>query len=194
MKTKLLKNKIIKCRSGLGIAIIALILLVISILLALITMLYAMTIIDNTPPQERLLVHKHHLWYNSTGGWFELGFAVTNNGGTDVFIEKITVRGQPCTWEKTYYWKTTTVGVSVELNVTTSELPDTQYADLSSIFKYGDGNFTRVSNGATLQSGWTIVFYIKDPPATYSHHTPPTLRVHTAITSYPKEIPIETVD
>jgi len=195
MKTRQLENNIIKCRKGLGVTVISLILLVISILLALVSMLYAMTIIDNAPPQELLFVHKHHIWYNSTnGGWFELGFAVTNNDGTDVFIEKVTVRGQPCTWAKTYYWKTGTVGVTEELNVTRSELPETQYVDLSSVFKYDDGNFTRASSGVMLKSGWTVVFYIKDPPATYSHHTPPTLRVHTTITSYPKEIAIDTVD
>lgn len=187
MKTRLFEN-----RKGL-VAVIVLILLVVSILLALIAVLYAMSIIGNTPPKELLRVHKYHIWYNSSG-WFELGFAVTNNGGTDVFFEKITVQGGLCDWENTYYYKNASVGLSEELNVTRSELPDTQYADLSSVFRYGDGVFTRASSGVTLKSGWTIVLYIKNPPGVYlNQRTPSTLRVYTSTTSYPKELFLETV-
>jgi hypothetical protein len=167
--------RVVKCHKGLSIAVMTLILLVISILLALIATLYALNV-TNRLPEEALRVHKHHIWYNSSGDWYEAGFVVTNIGGRDVVLNKITVRSNMCAWSSIYYWKTNTVTVSDDPSVTSGQLSGTSY----NITVQGElRNFTRASDKLTLKSGWTIVLYIRNPIFTWGNGEA-TLMVNTA--------------
>jgi len=180
-------TRVVKCHKGLSIVVTTLILLVISILLALIVALYGLNIVNNRPPEENLRIHKHHIWYNSTGQWSEAGFIVTNIGGRDAVFYKITVRGQPCEWSDIYYWKTGTVTVTDEINVTGGQLSGPSY----NIMVQGElRNFTRASEKLTLKSGWTIALYIKNP-ITDVEEPWPTLTVHTANAPYSKSCDLE---
>lgn len=173
-------TRVAKCHKGLGIVVTTLILLVISILLALITTLYAMNMTTSRLPEEDLRVHKNHIWHNSTGDWYEAGFLVTNIGGRDVVLDKITVRGQTCAWSNSYYWKTDTVTVTDDLNVTSGQLSGTSY----NIMVQGQlRNFTRASDDLTLKSGWTLVLYVKNPISIWGDGSA-TLTVHTANAPY----------
>lgn len=154
-------TRVVKCRKGLSIVAMTLILLVISILLALIATLYGLNIITNRLPGEDLSIppDKRHIWFNSTSNWSEAGFVVRNIGGRDVVLNKIEVRDQLCAWSTIYYWKTNTVTTIDEINVETS-LSGAWY----NIMVQGElRNFTRASDKLTLKSGWTIVLYIVGP-------------------------------
>lgn len=173
-------TRIVRCHKGLSIAVVTLILLVISILLALIATLYATNMTNSRLPEEALRVHKNHIWFNSTGDWYEAGFVITNIGGRDVVLDKITVRSQTCAWSNIYYWKTNTVTVSADPTVTSGQLTGASY----NITMQGEPrNFTRASDKLTLKSGWTIVLYIKNPVSEWGNGEA-TLTVHTANAPY----------
>lgn len=173
-------TRVVKGHKGLSIVATTLILLIISILLALITTLYAMNMTTSRLPEEALRIHKHHIWYNSTGDWYEAGFVVTNIGGRDVVLDKITVRGQTCAWSNIYHWKTNNVTVTKDLNVTNGQLSGTS----NNITVQGElRNFARASDDLTLKSGWTIVLYLKNPISIWGDGEA-TLKVHTANAPY----------
>jgi len=181
-------TRVVKCHKGLSIVAMTLILLVISILLALIVALYALNI-TNRLPEENLSIHKHHIWYNSTGQWSEAGFVVTNIGGRDAVFNKIEVRSQPCDWSTVYYWKTSTVTVTDEINVMSDQLSGSSY----NIMVQGQlRNFTKASEKLTLKSGWTIVLYIKNPISDVEDPWA-TLTVHTANAPYSESCHLEYV-
>lgn len=175
-------TRVVKCRKGLSIAVMTLILLVISILLALIAMLYALNMTTGGLPMEGLAVSKYHIWQNSTDGWFEAALVVTNIGETSVVLDKITVRSIPREWSDIYYWKTNTVAITSDPNVTSSQLSGPSYT----IIVMGEQrNFTRASDDLTLKSGWTLVLYIKNPVFSWEPGGRGTIKVHTAIRPYP---------
>lgn len=182
--------RVLKCRRGFSVVATTLILLVISILLALITTLYALNMTTSRLPEEDLRVHKNHIWFNSTGGWYEAGFLVTDIGGRDVVFDRITVRGQVCAWSNVYFWRPGAVTVTGDLNVTSGQLSGASY----NIMVQGQlRNFTRASEKLTLKCGWTIVLYVKNPISTWGDGSA-TLTVHTANAPYSVQCNLESAE
>jgi hypothetical protein len=152
---KLLKNK-----RALSTVVTTLIILVVSVLLATVVTFYAINVTTTRVQEESLYMTKEHIWYNTSGSWAEGAIVIVNTGGKDVVVDKITVRGQPSNWSDVYYWRTNTVTVSNDLEVTPAELTGLTF---NITVQGADRTFDQASDDITLKSGYTMVVYIKNP-------------------------------
>jgi len=184
--------KFLKNRKALSTVVTTLIILVVSVLLATVVTFYAINVTTTRVQEESLFLTKQHVWYNPTGKWAECAIVIVNTGGKDVVMDKITVRGQECNWTNVYYWTTKDIPISADLNVTSTELSG-PYFDMSSTFKYGDGNFTQATNDITLMSGYTVVIYINHPDSVALNDIGVTvgITVFTSNAQYYKETNVE---
>ena len=88
--------RILKNRRALSTVVTTLIILVVSILLASVLTYFAINVVSTRVQEESLSVTNQHIWVAPDGT--ALGaIMITNNGGRDVVIDKINVRGQECT-------------------------------------------------------------------------------------------------
>jgi hypothetical protein len=113
-----------------------------------------------------------------------------NTGGKDVVMDKITVRGQESAWNNVYYWRTNTVTISDDLQVTNRSIAgvtfDITVEGASQIFRQADDDIT-------LKSGWTIVLYIMNPDSIALNDVGLTvgITIFTANAQYYKETNVE---
>ncbi|MEM0096333.1 MAG: hypothetical protein QXL77_05210 [Candidatus Bathyarchaeia archaeon] len=182
-------------QTGLSVVVTTLIILVVSVLLATIVTFYAVNVVTTRVQEESLHLTKQHVWYNTSGGWAVAALVILNTGGRDVVIDKISVRGQECSWSKVYYWRTSTVTVSADLNVTVvkpSEMTADQWKQIFAYLSSGE-NFEQASNDLTLKSGWTLVVYIENPDSIASNDVGRTvgITVFTANAQYYVEANVE---
>lgn len=116
--------RLLKNERGLSVVVTTLIILVVSVLLATVVTFYAINVTTTRVQEESLHLTKQHIWYNNTTeGWAEAALVILNTGGRDVVLDKIQVRGQECPWSSVYYWRTNTVTISADLNVTQDKIP-----------------------------------------------------------------------
>jgi hypothetical protein len=157
--------RLLKSKKGLSVVVTTLIILVVSVLLATVVTFYAINVTTTRVQEESLHLTKQHVWYNTSGGWAEAALVVLNTGGRDVVLDKISVRGQECQWANVYYWRTDTVTISADLNVTQNKLSDMNATEWKTTFTYlGIGEtFQQTTTDLTLKSGWSIVVYIMKP-------------------------------
>src|SRR5208337_3010807 len=94
--------RLLKNRYALSTVITTLIILVVSILLASVLTYYAVNVVSTRVQEESLYVSRAHIWVNSNG-IAEAALMVTNNGGRDVVINNIAVRGQQSPWANVFY-------------------------------------------------------------------------------------------
>jgi hypothetical protein len=156
---------LLKSKRGLSVVVTTLIILVVSVLLATVVTFYAINVTTTRVQEESLHLTKKHIWYNTTGSWDEAALVILNTGGRDVVLDKISVRGQDSQWANVYYWRTSQVTVSADLNVTSKKLNIMNATDWGTVFTYlptGE-TFEQPSSDLTLKSGWTIVVYIMNP-------------------------------
>ncbi|RLI21636.1 hypothetical protein DRO54_03230, partial [Candidatus Bathyarchaeota archaeon] len=149
-------KRILKNRKGLSTVVTTLIILVVSVLLATVVTYYAINVTSTRVEEESLYITKQHVWYHLTNG-SEAAFIIINTGGRDVVIDKITVRGQECTWTNVYY-NVTTGSITSDLSFSTT-LTDGGTVNI------GGTNYTlsQASGDITLKSGYTLIVYIDDP-------------------------------
>lgn len=147
-------------KKGLSVVVTTLIILVVSVLLATVVTFYAINVTTTRVQEESLFLSKQHVWHNTTTGWAEAAMVMVNTGGKDVVLDKISVRGQDCQWSNVYYWRTNTVTISEDLNVTPTEITG---ASFDIVVQNQSRSFTRADNDLTLKSGWTMVIYIMRP-------------------------------
>jgi hypothetical protein len=95
--TRLSRNRL-----ALSTVITTLIILVVSILLASVLTYFATNVVSTRVQEESLYVCKQHIWVASDGT-SEVAVMITNNGGRDVVINKIAVRGQASEWGDVFY-------------------------------------------------------------------------------------------
>jgi len=97
--------KMLKNRKALSTVVTTLIILVVSVLLATVVTFYAINVTTTRVQEESLQITNLHVWRaeNTTPG--VAAFVVTNTGGRDVVIDKITVRGVPASGSDIYYKK-----------------------------------------------------------------------------------------
>ncbi|MEM2995026.1 MAG: hypothetical protein QXI91_03280 [Candidatus Bathyarchaeia archaeon] len=156
---------LLKDVKGLSVVVTTLIILVVSVLLATVVTFYAINVVSTRVQEESLHLSKQRVWYNTTGGWAEAALLIINTGGRDVVLDKIAVRGQDCPWSNVYYWRTNTITISADLNVTRVEIPNMDATMWKETFTYlQDGeSFQQATTDLTLRSGWSIVIYIMNP-------------------------------
>jgi len=180
----------LKNKKGLSTVITTLIILVVSVLLATVVTFYAINVTTTRVQEEALHLTKPHVWYNTTGGWAQAAIVLVNTGGKDMVIDKISVRGQESNWSNVYYWRTNTVTISDDLEVTSTELNGTTF---NITVEGAARTFTQASDDITLRSGWTMVVYIKDPDSIALNDVGTTvgITVFTANAQYYKEVNVQ---
>ena len=95
--------RILKNRRALSTVVTTLIILVVSILLASVLTFFAINVVSTRVQEESLHVSNQHIWVDADGAAAEAAIMVTNNGGRDVVISKISVRGQTSAWTNVFY-------------------------------------------------------------------------------------------
>ncbi len=178
--------KMLKNRKALSTVVTTLIILVVSVLLATVVTFYAINVTTTRVQEESLFLTKQHVWYNTTGGWAQAAIVIVNTGGKDVVVDKLTVRAQDVNWSNAYYWRTNTVTVSNDLDVS----PDQLSGSSASITVQGTARtFNQSTTDITLKSGWTMVIYTMNPGSIALNDVgiPVGITVYTANAPYYKE-------
>jgi len=177
-------------KKALSTVVTTLIILVVSVLLATIVTYYAINVTSTRVQEEALHLTKQHIWYNTTGGWAQGAIVILNTGGKDVVIDKISVRGQESNWSSVYYWRTNTVTVSDDLQVTSSPITG---SPVNITVQGAPRSFTQAADDITLKSGWTLVIYIMNPDSIALNDVGTTvgITVFTANAQYYKETNVE---
>jgi hypothetical protein len=150
-------QRLMKNKYALSTVITTLIILVVSILLASVLTYFAVNVVSTRVQEESLHVSKPHLWVDSNDN-AEAAIMVTNNGGRDVVMDKIAVRGQESDWTDVFYSVVDidTDDLSLDLAHVTS--PVAAGNDL------GPADPARqATKDLILPSGSTIVIYVNDP-------------------------------
>ncbi len=181
---------ILKSKKALSTVVTTLIILVVSVLLATVVTFYAINVTTTRVQEESLFLTKQHVWYNTTGAWAEAGIVIVNTGGKDVVIDKITVRGQDCNWSDVYYWRTNTVAISDDLEVT----PDQVSGATFDITVQGTAEtFNQSTSDLTLKSGYTMVVYMNHPDSIALNDVGTTvgITIFSANAQYYKEINVQ---
>jgi hypothetical protein len=110
--------------------------------------------------EENLFLTKQHVWYNTSGNWAEAAIVIVNTGGKDVVLDKVTIRGQETNWTNVYYWRTNSVTLSNDLQVTPLQLTGTTF---NITVQNASRTFDQASDDITLKSGYTMVIYMNNP-------------------------------
>jgi hypothetical protein len=162
--------RIIKNRRALSTVVTTLIILVVSILLASVLTFFAINVVSTRVQEESLHVSNQHIWVDQTTGAAVGAILITNTGGRDVVINKVTVRGQDC-------------------NVLTVDDTAVAGTDLPYVAAPAGGDDVPI----VLPSGNTISIYITGPDsiALYDIGLTVGIGVHTAQAVYYSETNIQ---
>lgn len=182
--------RLLRKNKGLSVVVTTLIILVVSVLLATIVVFYAINVTTTRVQEEALYLSKQHVWYNTTGSWAQAAIVIVNTGGRDVVLDKVSVRGQECSWTNIYYWRTDNVTVSSDLQVTQTDISGTSFAIP---IQGATRTFQQAGDDLTLKSGWTMVIYIMNPDSVGLNDVgvPVGITIFTANAQYYKEAIVE---
>ncbi|MCW3994763.1 MAG: hypothetical protein NWE98_01275 [Candidatus Bathyarchaeota archaeon] len=151
-------RRLFKNRLALSTVITTLIILVVSILLASVLTYFAINVVSTRVQEENLYVSRQHIWVDAAGA-AQGAIMVTNNGGRDVVINKIAVRGQASDWADVFTLKATSADAGF-----TADLPylTTAPAADGTVTGFTD-TLVATSNNIILPSGNTVVIYFNNP-------------------------------
>jgi hypothetical protein len=150
-------NRLLKNRRALSTVITTLIILVVSILLASVLTFFATNVVSTRVQEESLYVSKQHIWVDADGAAAEAAIMVTNNGGRDVVINRISVRGQASAWGDVFY-AVAAPGEDLTPDLEYVTTPVAALADLGLT-----ATATAAGTSLILPSGNTMVIYVNDP-------------------------------
>jgi len=139
--------------------------------------------------EESLHVSKSHIWVNSDGD-AEAAIMVTNNGGRDVVINKISVRGQQSDWTNVLYAVAADAdNLSTDLNYVTIPVEAANNLGLVDVAR-------QAADSLVLPSGETIVIYVNNPDSIGLNDIGLTvgLSLHSSQAVYYTELNIEATD
>ncbi len=149
--------RILKNRRALSTVITTLIILVVSVLLASVVAYYATNLVSTRVQEESLYVSKQHVWVNSEGV-AEASVMVTNNGGRDVVISKVSTRGQTSEWTSVFYEVADPESDDLTVDLQYIPAPITSASDLGLA-----ATATEAARNLVLPSGSTMVIYVNSP-------------------------------
>jgi hypothetical protein len=151
-----MKN-IMKNRLALSTVVTTLIILVVSVLLAGVVTYFAINVTSTRVQEESLSLSSQHIWV-ADGTTAQGAIMITNTGGRDVVINKITVRGQTVDWANTFNaFAATGDDLTTDLSyIDTITAGTTTFGGLA-------GDTAAGSSSIVLASGATVVVYITSP-------------------------------
>ncbi|MCW4024043.1 MAG: hypothetical protein NWF01_03295 [Candidatus Bathyarchaeota archaeon] len=181
-------HRFMKNRKALSTVVTTLIILVVSILLASVLTYFATNVVSTRVQEENLHVTKQHIWVDSDGA-AQGAFMVTNNGGRDVVINMISIRGQTSAWGDVFSLVATT-----DDDDFTTDLPylTTAPADTGTVDGF-DNALAATSGSLILPSGSTIVVYFNSPDSISTNDIGLTvsIAVHSGQAVYYSEVNIQ---
>jgi hypothetical protein len=181
-------NRLLKNRLALSTVVTTLIILVVSILLASVLTFFATNVVSTRVQEESLYVSKQHIWV-ADDGTVQGAVMITNNGGRDVVINKVAVRGQTSAWGTVFTLAATTDddGYIADLPYSTT-LP----ANAVAIVGFDDALAT-TAGPIVLASGNTIVIYFNTPDSVGLNDIGLTvsIAIHSAQAVYYSEVNIQ---
>jgi hypothetical protein len=153
-----MKN-IMKNRMALSTVVTTLIILVVSVLLAGVVTYFAINVTSTRVQEENLVLSKQHVWV-SQDGTAVAAIMVTNTGGRDVVLSKITCRGQAVNLTAVLF------ATAVSDDDLTQDLNYTTGATIAEDDVFGGIAAAAQESGESslvLTSGSTIAIYINSP-------------------------------
>jgi len=186
-----LSNRLFYSRAALTVVVTSLIVLVISVLLAGVVCYFAINVTSTRQQEENIVLTEGHVWYSSKEDASQAAIMITNVGGRDIVVQKVTVRGQTVDWSRSFYYKG---------NFTLT-------SHLKYIENIAEGSFTQVETGIgeygrlslvlgdlPLRSSESMLVYVKNPDSITINDISLTLSidVYTMQAIYYKEANVET--
>ena len=179
--------RLLRNRLALSTVVTTLIILVVSILLVSVLTYFAINVVSTRTQEESLHVSKQHIWVDADGLAAEAAVMVTNNGGRDVVISKVSVRGQTAAWGNVFY------AVAADGDDLTVDLA---YVT-TPVIATNDFGLADTAHLATtsliLPSGSTMVIYINNPDSIGLNDVGLTVSIalHSAQAVYYSEVNIQ---
>jgi hypothetical protein len=154
-------RNILRNRKALSTVVTTLIILVVSVLLAGVVSYFAINVTSTRVQEESLVLTKQHVWVASDLT-VQGALMLTNTGGRDLVIDKITVRGQEADWSTVptqVYYALAAAGDDLSIDLT--------YVDPTDYTLDTFGGLTAAPVAAAtdivLPSGQTMVIYVDSP-------------------------------
>ncbi len=149
-----MKN-LLRNRWALSTVVTTLIILVVSVLLASVVTYFAINVTSTRIQEESLSLTSQHIWVASDAT-VQGAIMITDVGGRDVVISKITIRGQTIPWGNVFY------SVAGADDSITNDL-----TYVSSLAEGSDLGFNATATAAgtnlVLSSGGTMIVFISSP-------------------------------
>ena len=175
----------IRDRKGLSEVVSTLILLVVAVLLASVATYYATNITMTRTETEELQLSKEHVWVNNTGAI--AAFKVSNLGGRDILLDKISIRGVSEKWTDVFIYRIP-LGTIISTDMTVCN-----YTNMTGGFTHETRIYDTVTDDIPLVSGGEILVYIMDPDNIQIDDigTSVSLSIHTNNAQYITECNVE---
>ena len=165
--------RLLKNRKALGTVVTTLIILVVSVLLASVVTYYAINVVSTRSQEESLHLTKQHIWNQPPATLGDASYSlsslmVTNTGGRDVVIAKLSVRGQNCPWldevnGKFVVYRIITEPISADMSFVDTFTATPQAGDNTITIGGVEYEFTVAQTDLILPSGSIILIYIINP-------------------------------
>jgi hypothetical protein len=155
-------RRLLKNTRALGAPVGNLIILVAAVILSTTVVFFATNVTTSQVQKEKMYIATSHVWYANSSTSI-VGIAISDTGPTDIVLNKIDVKGMQADWNGT-----STYVIYCKINGTMpGDLPyiDQLNRDGTTTVSIGGKpyDFEPASEGLTMQSGWTIAFYIVVP-------------------------------
>jgi hypothetical protein len=155
-------RRFLKSKTALGAPVGSLIMLVATIALSTTVVLFAINVTSSQVQKEKLFIASSHVWYcNSSIS--VAAIAICDTGATDSVFSKIDVKGLQCQWNGTSNYIVYTK-INGTLPADLPLLTEFSRNDITPV-AIGDQtyNLTAATEGLSIQSGHTLVFYVVIP-------------------------------
>jgi hypothetical protein len=186
-------RRFLSSKWGLGAPVGNLIILVAAVVLSTTVVLFAINVTSSQVQKEKLYIPVSHVWY-SNSSVSVAAIAISDTGATDIVLSKIDVKGLQCQWNGTSNYV-----VYAKINGTMpGDMPFINSIDRSgnTTVTIGDQTyeFETATEGLTIQSGWTLAFYIIIPNRVmiYDLSTPLRMVISTTQGIYCTETVVQT--
>ena len=151
----------LKNSNALSTVVTTLIILVVSVLLAGVVTYFATNVTSVGMQQESLQIEKVHVWLTPGSNRPEAAFLIINQGGVDVALNKITIRGQTVAYDRVSYAIT---DKSVSADLYYIPFLDSGGSTITIDESSGDSiALVQATNGLILPSGKSMLVYINNP-------------------------------
>jgi hypothetical protein len=155
-------RRFLKSKTALGAPVGSLIMLIATVILSTTVVTFALNITSSQVQKEKLFIASSHVWYCNSSVSIA-AIAVCDTGSTDSVFSRIEVKGLQCQWNATLNY------------VVYTKINGTLPADLPLVTEFNrSGNttiaigdqtydFQGATEGLSMQSGYTLVFYVVIP-------------------------------